>query len=141
MRHLKTYENQSETYPYKWENIIQKGDKLYVNLYELVTEMESTAFGKKEMRKMEKIYRKLIKNLLIGKVISFDCEDCQDHIGICDDVMFSADDVYDYSGFDIQYIHILTEDMNDSHTSEDGKITIHLDINPDFFRDTKNYNL
>jgi len=146
MKYLHLFENQNESYPYEWENIVQKGNKLYIYVYELANEMESDVAGKgkEELVKMEHTYYKLIRNLLIGKVITFDCEECSiEHTGICDTVGFSSGRYEEGSDdtFQVQFVHISTEDIDDQHNIEDEEIIVHLDIDPETYRTANKYNL
>ena len=44
------------------------------------------------------------------------------------------------AGDGIQFVHISTEDMDWQHNIDD-KVIVYLDIEPEMFRDVKNYNL
>jgi hypothetical protein len=140
MKHLKIY----EIFDYKWKNIEEKNDKLYVNLYGLANEMSSVAKGNKPLLvKMESEYFDLVRKLLIGKVITFTGED-DDITGVCDDVVFHSGfgPPSDEDDFQFQYIEVKTENMEDGENIEDeDKVIIHLDIDPIFFRSSHKYNL
>ena len=81
-----------ESIKYGWENIYEKDGELRVDVYNLSSEMERTVedLGKDAVVKKEDEYRYLVETLLLGKVISFECSDCDSgtHTGICDDVEF-----------------------------------------------------
>ena len=141
MKYIKTYEG----YGYEWKNIYEKDGKLYIHLYKLASEMEESAKGDKYIvAKKENEYCKLVKKLLRGNVITFSCADCskKEHTGICDRVEFHSgldstpDDV-----FQLEYIHIKLENMKGDENIEDDKVIVHLDTDPEIYRETQKYNL
>lgn len=151
MKYIKLFEYEwflgSQTY----DSIKNVDGELHVSLYELANEMENSVedIYPETMVKKEEEYFKLVRKLLIGNVITFSCADCNEnsHTGICDNVHFSSGDFSDGDGadnteamFQTQFIHISTEDMNDSHSIEDDDVTIHND-DPDLYRNMKKYNL
>jgi hypothetical protein len=142
MKHLKSYESTSK---YNWKNIYEEDGKLYINVYKLIYEMEETVrdLGKNEILKKEDEYRYLLETSFIGKVISFQCSDCgETHTGICEDVEFHTG--FEDPGnnrFQVDFIQFVIEDIDDSHAIDDDKITVHLDIDPELYRNIKRYNI
>lgn len=143
MKHLKVY----ETFEYGWINIYKNQfGELCIKPYSLASEMEQPVkeLNKNIIRKEEKRYYKLVKELLIGKVVSFDCADCNGdrHVGVCDDVEFHsgfdepADDQFQFS-----FIQIKTEDREEAHSIEDEDNIIILNVPVEEFRIQQKYNL
>lgn len=135
---------------YGWKNITTEGNRMCVYVYDLANEMEKTVAhsDKYAVKAKEDEYFALVKKLLIGKVISFTCTDCDDgkHTGVCDDVEF---DGCGYPGgpdvpvdvFDLGYIRLRLEGMDEAHAIDDDKIIVHLDIDPEIYRSAEKYNV
>lgn len=156
MRYIRTYEG----YGYKWENIIEKDGKLYIQVYELANEMEKYANKERETKKFsrggysipddDKIiieyddeYRRLIKKLLTGKVVTFSCVDCEEteHTGICEFVgIYPGIEAGDDDTFRTSHIQIDIENLEYSHNLE-GDVIVHLDIDPEIYKNSSKYNL
>ena len=137
MKYIKSYENHS----FKWKNIWKKDGKLHVSVYALANEMEKSITYKDtpgsaiDPRKVaisekEREYVHLVRHLLEGKVITFSCSDCYPsdwHTGICDKVEF-------HGGFEYE--------SEDRFQVEDiDEVVVHLDIDPEMYRDSKKYNI
>lgn len=154
MKYLKFY----ESHPYKWENITEKNGKLYINIYQLASEMEDslkykddqilTKIEKEKLIAKEKEYRNLIRKMLLDNVITFDSSYEDNITGICEDVEFhSGFGDARANGFQFEYIHIKIENLtNDEELDNaldigDDVVIVHLDIDSDVFRDSKKYNL
>lgn len=153
MKNLKLYE---EYNIYKWKNIKKIKDKIYINIYQLADEMERTIINNRDSElvvKMEKEYFKLLGKLLKGKVVTFipDYYNKHETTGICRSISFFTNP-YDseYLGneenqyyFSIDSMSIYLEDDKESYTisNDEELIIIHSDIDPNFYRDTKIFNL
>lgn len=139
MKHLKIYEG----FNYKWKNIYEENNKLYINLYKLIAEMEKT--NPIDVSEMEKEYIKLVKGILIGRVITFSSDDIGGNVtDICENVSFYSgfdDSTINDSNFQINFIRIQVEDFDDEFNLDDDKIEVHLDITAKEFRERKKYNL
>ena len=154
MKYLKFY----ESHPYKWENITEKNGKLYINIYQLASEMEDSLNYKEDqildddqiqnLREKEKEYMALIRKILVNNVITFDSSYEDNITGICEYVEFhSGFGDARANGFQFEYIHIKIENLtNDEELDDaldigDDVVIVHLDIDSDVFRDSKKYNL
>lgn len=154
MKYLKFY----ESHPYNWKNIIEKNGKLYINIYALSSEIEETLNFKEDqiltnkekdaLRNKEKEYRNLIRKLLIENVITFDSSYEDNITGICEDVEFhSGFGDAKPNGFQFEYINIKIENLNNDEELDealdigDEDVIIHLDVDPNVYRDSKKYNL
>jgi hypothetical protein len=160
MKFIKTYEG----YGYKWKNIVEKNDKLYINLYQLAREMEYSANNEREFKKLRRghystpsdieiisnqecEYRNLIFKLLIDKVISFEDENSNSHFGICDRISFESGP----SGFvkEIQYtfqfeyisIRIYEEDEWYNVGAGNKDVIVHLNIDPEIYKNNIKFNI
>jgi len=158
MKNLKLYE---EYNIYKWKNIKKIKDKIYINIYQLADEMERTIINNRDSElvvEMEKEYCKLLGKLLKGKVVTFIPDDSygtyynkHETTGICRSISFFSNP-YDseYLGneenqyyFSVDSMSIYLEDDDESYTisNDEELIIIHSDIDPNFYRDTRNFNL
>ena len=141
MRYIKTYESRR----YEWDSIQEETNAIIVYPLELATEMENVVAGKSKYKviMMEDRYKALVRDLLENKVISFECDDCNEHhYGLCESVDFLGDPYGEVEDdcFNVQYVQITLDNMDDSHNIED-KVIVHLDKDPQLYIDTKKYNL
>jgi hypothetical protein len=151
----KTYENYEALYPAFsasfWNNIEVKDNIITANIYKLANEMLDSINenpddrDKDEVKKMEQEYIQLIRGLLVGKVISFECSDCKvsKHKGVCQNILFENGILSspDKGFFDIEYIQIKLENTDDYHNIEDDEFKIYLNEDPELYRATSKYNL
>ena len=154
MKYIKTYEIHKVFS--KWKNIWEKDGKLHVSLYALANEMEESITYKDTpgsaidphkvaISEKEREYVHLVRHLLEGKVITFSCSDCYPsdwHTGICDKVEFHGgfeDESEDR--FQVEHIQIKLEDLKEPHNIDIDEIVVHLDIDPEMYRDSKKYNI
>lgn len=151
MKYIKLFEWFGKQHPnYEWKNITIEDGNIVVYVYDLADEMERTVLGTNKyiIKEKEDEYINLVKKLLLGKVITFTCTECREdtHTGICERVEFVGNG---YPGgpqspddrFDIAAISIELEDSDMDHNLESDKIIIHLDIDPQIYRDSKDYNI
>lgn len=148
MKYLKLY----ESHPYNWKNITEKNNKLFINIYQLASEMEDSLNFKKiltlnetqigRLREKEQEYIKLVKKLLVDKIITFNSSYEANLTGICKDVEFhSGFGDASPNGFQFEYINIILEDEEEEFDIGDEDVIVHLDIDPNVYRDSKKYNL
>ena len=146
MKHLKVFEAYKN---YKWNNIYQKGDKLYIHVYNLSHEMLDT-LGKnpddrfdQDVHNLENEYCELIEELLEGKVITFSCSDCSvNHTGVCEYIYFESGFQPAENGFfEAEYLQIKLEESSETHNIDDDKIIVHLDGDPELYRNINKYNI
>lgn len=150
MKNLKLYE---EYNIYKWKNIKKIKDKIYINIYQLADEMERTIINNRDSElvvEMEKEYCKLLGKLLKGKVVTFIPDDSygtyynkHETTGICRSISFFSNpyDIGYYFSVDSMSIYLEDDDESYIISNDEELIIIHSDIDPNFYRDTRNFNL
>ena len=157
MKYIKTYEG----YGYRWENIVEKNGKLYIKIYKLRHEMEDYANKIRENKKitrggysipddkeivsnMEIEYEDLIKKLLKNKVISFKDSELIDHFGICNNITFdsgpSGGIKEDQYTFLFEYLCIKLDEWYNLE-GEEEEVIVHLDIDPETYKNKSKFNL
>jgi hypothetical protein len=127
-----------------WENIREEDSNLYVDLYSLSHEMEEKADGDVDkIRYYEDLYCDTIRDLLEGKVITLDSEDLDEPLKcVCEEVEFEGGHLPKGDDeFQLEFIHIKFEDENMTYGVGQEPIIVHLNEDPDVYRNTKKYNL
>ena len=148
MKHLRTYESIGLTKDFGWKNIFEKDGDLYVRLYKLANEMQETVVGKPRYKviMMEDYYVKLVRELLMDRLITFDCDECgkNKHTGICTKIEFSGglENNKPDDDFELEYIHIKTDNFRDAHGIDDDLVIVHFwNVDKDTFQVANKYNL
>jgi len=157
MKYIKTFED----YGYRWKNIIEKDGNLYINLHQLIFEMENHANKVRENKKltrggysipddnkivsdMETEYITLVRNLIENKVISFNDPDFGSHYGLCTNVSFESgpftEDSKNDSIFQFEYISIKIDNEEDYY-NVDEEVIVYLDLDSEMYKTKSKFNI